>query len=506
MNKKTVLLVSIIASVLVLGAICLLIFSNLGKHKHDFSSWNTSTPPSCTSQGTQIRICGSCGFTEYSQIPALGHTEVIDLEVPATCTQSGKTAGKHCSVCQAILVQSNSISAIGHQFNEGEIVTYASCLQNGTKKFTCGVSTCNYVQYDTYSLPTYTPTELYNESLKYVGEIVTYDKNGNEYALGTGFVISADGKIVTNYHVIEEAYSATITINGTAYNIVSVLAYDANIDLAILKINASDMAFANICKNPVNVGETVYAMGSSRGMTNTYSQGIITYANRIVDGVSHIQHDASITHGNSGGPLINIYGEVIGVNTWGISDSQNLNFAVFAGELDNLVYGTPLSMHEFYEKECNPYKRMKDYILSNGTYVSNGYYRLHLGTTYSSDYTDSYDRYAYYYPDNDYITLDYVINNGEFWVYFKITNSLSGSYEWHYFDDMDYSMNGTITAATYTTNTLLGYSYNNITNSSIRSSVRELASIMVSNLCSKISYDFDDIGVTASDLHFYYYS
>ena len=126
------------------------------------------------------------------------------------------------------------------------------------------------------------------------------------------------------------------------------LAYDANIDLAVCKINATGLDFATICKKPVNVGETVYAIGSSRGMTNTYSQGIITYANRVVDNVSHIQHDASITNGNSGGPLINIYGEVIGINTWGISNSQNLNFAVFTKELDNLSYSSPISFADFY--------------------------------------------------------------------------------------------------------------------------------------------------------------
>ena len=340
--------------------------SNNQEHTHTFSVWNTTTLPSCTAQGMQTRTCSSCGFSEYSPIAALGHTEVVDQAVAATCTLDGKTEGKHCSVCTTVLVAQNTIQSLGHQYNNGEVVTKATCNQDGTKKFTCTVATCRHSYTEPYSLSTYTATELYNQSVKYVGEITTYDKSGTELALGTGFVISSDGRIVTNYHVIEGAYSADITINNTRYTISSVLAYDANIDLAVLKINATGLTAATVCKKPVSVGATVYAIGSSRGMTNTYSQGIITYADRIVDGVSHVQHDASITHGNSGGPLINVYGEVIGINTWGISDSQNLNFAVFADELDNLVYGAPKTLSELYELNNNAFDILVDFILTNG--------------------------------------------------------------------------------------------------------------------------------------------
>lgn len=356
------------------------------------------------------------------------------------------------------------------------------------------------------SLPKFTATELYNQAIKYVGEIVTYNKSGAESALGTGFVISSDGKIVTNYHVIEGAYSATICINENTHNIVSVLAYDANIDLAILKINANGLTAASICKNPVNVGETVYAIGSSRGMTNTYSQGIITYADRIIDGVSYVQHDASITHGNSGGPLINTHGEVIGINTWGISDSQNLNFAVFTDELDNLVYGSPLTFAEFYLKECDTFEKLKNYIIDNGTYTADdNYYTLTLGITYLSDYSSKYTRLAYYYVNDNEITLDYLIDDGYYWAYFKIDDNVDGSYNWNYFDDDGYQMSGILYATTYDNNTLLGYSYNNIYYSSLRNSVQKLASTMISNLCLWIDSDFRDINVTAEDLYFYYY-
>lgn len=390
-----------------------------------------------------------------------------------------------------------------HEFGDWVIVKNATCSEEGEQSRECA---CGEVETKSYSLTECTATDIYNQSVKYVGEIVTYDRRGSEYALATGFAISSDGKIVTNYHVIEGAYSAVITIEDKEYRVTSVLAYDADIDLAVLKINASGLTAATVCKNPVSVGETVYAIGSSRGMTNTCSQGIVTYADRKVDGVTYVQHDASITHGNSGGPLINVYGEVIGINTWGISDSQNLNFAVFAQELDNLKYGTPLTLADFCSKECNVFQKLKNHIVKNGTYDSSDkYYGLVLGTGYVSGNSSKYTRVAYYYIDSNEITLDFIIDNGECWAYFWLDENVSGSYEWSYFDSENYEMSGVLYANTYDSNTLLGYSDNNITSSTTRDSIRELASTMISAICSHIDDDFSDVRVTARDLGFYCY-
>lgn len=478
---------------------------NNNSHTHDFKEWTQVKSPTCTSEGEKERYC-SCGEKQTQTVEALAHDEVIDAAVAATCTTDGKTEGKHCSKCNTVLIPQTVIPSSGHKYNNGKITTQATCNKNGIKTFTCTVNNCGHSYTKDYSLPTYTATELYDLSVKFVGEIVTYDKSGAELALGTGFVISSDGKIVTNYHVIDGAYSANITINNRKYTIASVLAYDENIDLAVLKVNATGLTAATICKKPVSVGTTVYAIGSSRGMTNTYSQGIITYANRVVDGVSHIQHDASITHGNSGGPLINVYGEVIGINTWGISDSQNLNFAVFTSELDNLTYGSPLTLAEFYLKECDVFEKLKNHIVDNGMYdASENCYSLTLGTSYPSDYSAKYTRKAYYYVNSNEITLDFLIDDGDCWVYFVIDENVDGSYYWSYFDHNGYKMSGTLYSATYDNNTLLGYSSNNISSSTLRNTVRELASTMISTLCSWIDADFKDINVSAEDLGFYYY-
>lgn len=290
-------------------------------HYHQFGQWTIIYYPSCTQYGIQEREC-SCGDTETSEIETLEH-----------------------------------------DYSNEQIITDPTCTASGIKRLTC--SNCTAYIDEPIELETLSPAEIYSQALSYVGEIIVYDKGGNELGLATGFVYSNDGKVITNYHVIEGAYSAKITINEKTYTISKVLAYDENIDLAVLKINATFDTFATVCSQPIAVGSSVYAIGSSRGMTDTFSQGIITYYNRIVDGVSHIQHDASITHGNSGGPLFNEYGEVIGINTWGISDSQNLNFAVFTSEISNLKFGTPITMAEFYESNFDPYKLLKEWVSDN---------------------------------------------------------------------------------------------------------------------------------------------
>ena len=479
-----------------------------GEHIHDYGEWKTAKQATCTENGTNERFCG-CGEKQTQTVEATGHTIVVESAVVGTCTTDGKTEGQHCSKCNAVLKESTVITATGHQYGEAVITVEASCVRTGTKTYTCTADGCGHSYTEDYSLPTYTATELYDMSVKYVGEIVTYDKKGTEMSLGTGFVISADGRIVTNYHVIDGAYSADITINGKKYLITSILAYDKDIDLAVLKVSATGMTAATVCKKPVKVGETVYAIGSSRGMTNTYSQGIVTYADRVVDGVSHVQHDASITHGNSGGPLINVYGEVVGINTWGISDSQNLNFAVFAGELDNLKYGTALTFAEFYMKECDAFERLKNYIIQNGEYDTQyrNYY-VKIGEEYSSDRTYLFTMWAYYYPEDDEITLDLALDSDKYgyYVYFCIDKAISGRYFWQYFDDNDNEMSGTLVANTFTHNTLLGYSSNNITNATLREDVRELASTMISYICSEMTSVFKSINVTPRDLGFNSYS
>ena len=135
---------------------------------------------------------------------------------------------------------------------------------------------------------------------------------------GSGFVITQDGYIVTNHHVISGASSVTVTMyNGTEYP-ATVVGSDSDYDVAVLKIDATGLQPVTLgSSEDVNVGDTVLAIGNPLGeLTFSMSQGIVSCCDRAinVDGTpfNMIQVDASINPGNSGGPLMNLYGEVTG--------------------------------------------------------------------------------------------------------------------------------------------------------------------------------------------------
>ena len=163
-------------------------------------------------------------------------------------------------------------------------------------------------------------------------------------ALGAGFVISEDGYVVTNNHVIEGADEIEVEfINGDIFP-AKIVGTDANIDIAMLKIDVDKpfeyVAFGN--SDVARVGDWVMAMGNPLGQGFSVSAGIISARNRELSGPydDYIQTDAAINRGNSGGPLFNMDGEVIGVNTAIISPSGGsigLGFSMASNTVDPVV-------------------------------------------------------------------------------------------------------------------------------------------------------------------------
>ncbi|MBQ7879212.1 MAG: serine protease [Clostridia bacterium] len=338
---------------------------------------------------------------------------------------------------------------------------------------------------------------------KSVGEITTYNKKGKGEALGSCFSISQDGRFVTNYHVIDGAYSAEIAVNGATYDVSSVLAYDKDLDLAVLKVNGRGFSAVKLEKTDINGGETVYAVGSSEGYTLSFSTGVIASPDRVIDGVHYIQHEAAISHGNSGGPLYNAYGEVIGVNTMTNIEGQNLNFAVACSELDKLSYAETLTVAEFYEKECDVFSRMVNYATTYGEW-DDGSYSCQIGYDYTSDYSTKFTRYLSYYPNDAEIMLSLLSSDGYMFC-FIITQELNGRYSYMYIDDDDYYMTGTIYGSLFDSNYTLTYTDCNVSYVSLRNTIQELASTMANYLLVKLEEDLSDIGVTAYDLGFVNY-
>ncbi len=152
---------------------------------------------------------------------------------------------------------------------------------------------------------------------------------------GSGVIISSDGEILTNYHVIEglqggEATLEVKTSSGRTFK-ASVLGKDKELDIALIKIETTHLPYASLGNSDAaKVGEWVVAIGNPLGLEHTVTQGIISAKGRRLTGglESFLQTDAAINRGNSGGPLLNLKGEVIGINTAINPEGQNLGFAV----------------------------------------------------------------------------------------------------------------------------------------------------------------------------------
>jgi serine protease Do len=164
-------------------------------------------------------------------------------------------------------------------------------------------------------------------------------------ALGSGFVISSDGYVVTNNHVIEGADEILIEFFSGEELPAEIVGTDPNTDIALLKVDATDLpfvAFGDSNGDGARVGDWVMAMGNPLGQGFSVSAGIVSARNRALSGTydDYIQTDAAINRGNSGGPLFNMDGEVIGVNTAILSPtggSIGIGFAMSAEVVENVV-------------------------------------------------------------------------------------------------------------------------------------------------------------------------
>ena len=165
---------------------------------------------------------------------------------------------------------------------------------------------------------------------------------------GSGFIITEDGYVVTNYHVVSGASSVQVTLyNGDTYD-ATVIGGDSDYDVAVLKINASGLQPVTLGESAdVNVGDTVLAIGNPLGeLTFSMSEGIVSSCDRAinVDGTpfNMIQVDCSINPGNSGGPLVNLYGEVVGIvsakySSYSSTTVEGLGFAIPISDVRSII-------------------------------------------------------------------------------------------------------------------------------------------------------------------------
>jgi len=148
---------------------------------------------------------------------------------------------------------------------------------------------------------------------------------------GAGVVVDRAGLVLTNLHVVSNAHSVTITTFGGSPISAKVLDTDADLDLALLSASltsplpvAADLGSTAA----LGVGDEVLAVGSPRKMFFSVSRGMVSFPNRLLEGVEYVQTDLPINEGNSGGPLVDRQGRVVGIVSFILRDSQGLSFAL----------------------------------------------------------------------------------------------------------------------------------------------------------------------------------
>jgi len=178
------------------------------------------------------------------------------------------------------------------------------------------------------------------ESVVYI-EVAFGDGKG---ASGSGFIISPDGRIVTNYHVIDGAASGKVVFNdGTTLTDIKVLGWDKEGDLAVIKVPGKVLPAVTMGNSDTaQIGEAVVAIGSPLGLQNTVSTGIISARRE-----GYLQTTAPISHGSSGGALFNMMGEVIGITSAGMEEGANLGFAIPINEVKSLATTQALTLAQF---------------------------------------------------------------------------------------------------------------------------------------------------------------
>ena len=196
-----------------------------------------------------------------------------------------------------------------------------------------------------------TPSEVYAQNVNSTVGITTsittnyFGYQTTSAAAGSGFILTQDGYILTNYHVVEGSNSIKVTTyDGTSYD-AQLIGYDESNDIAVLKIDASDLTPVVLGdSDTLNVGDTVVAIGNPLGeLTFSLTTGVVSALDRPVTlstgtTMNLIQTDCAINSGNSGGALFNLYGEVIGITNAKYSSSSSSSEA----SIDNIGFAIPL--------------------------------------------------------------------------------------------------------------------------------------------------------------------
>ena len=274
---------------------------------------------------------------EAPQKPKKNRTGAKVTALVLSCALVGGAMGFGGSALQNHLAAKNA---------DTEEAQQASVVYEGSRE----TSVINIAQIDTSK--EMTPAEVYAQNVNStVGIRTSITTNYWGYqtqaaAAGSGFILSADGYILTNYHVVEDSNSITVSLyDGTEYD-ATLVGCDESNDIAVLKIDAEGLTPVVLGDSDnLNVGDQVVAIGNPLGeLTFSLTTGVVSALNREVTLSSNvtmnlIQTDCAINSGNSGGALFNLYGEVVGITNAKYSSSSSSSEA----SIDNIGFAIPLN-------------------------------------------------------------------------------------------------------------------------------------------------------------------
>ena len=190
--------------------------------------------------------------------------------------------------------------------------------------------------------------------------VVVYDANHQVAGIGSGFFIDKYGHLITNYHVIDGKYAAEVrTADGNSYPIVLVVADNKSVDLVkvLVDIPREKVKWIKVSSDLPSIAEQIMVVGSPMGLEQTVSEGIVSSIREIPLVGEFFQMSAPISPGSSGGPVINLKGEVIGVTTFQFVRGQNLNFAIAGNSVLKLKparHGLTISLWTFTKSSQQP--------------------------------------------------------------------------------------------------------------------------------------------------------
>lgn len=217
--------------------------------------------------------------------------------------------------------------------------------------------------------------KIFKENSKAVVVIVAYDEKGAPISQGSGFVVRADGVVVTNYHVISNAVSIKVKAGDKVLDVEGLIHADNENDLVILKAKGEKLQTVKIGDSEkVTIGEKVYVISSPKGLENTISDGLLSGIRNITSDKKILQISAPVSSGSSGSPVFNKDGEVIGIATFLLKEAQNLNFAMPVNLIKNKIGSKKVALLK--DAGIVDYKKTAEYWFNLGVaYHESGMYK-----------------------------------------------------------------------------------------------------------------------------------